>query len=54
MKNLEDDENLIQPGAVPKPVSADLAAETLFPTSPLPVRPDPSDDSPLMPPLMDS
>ena len=56
MKDIsESDENLTQPGAVPRPISAELAAEILFPTSPPIERADSvDDDSPLMPPLMDS
>jgi len=53
MRNLEDEEGGL-PYSVPQPTSADETAEVLFPTSPPIERPDPNDDSPLMPPLMDS
>ena len=52
MKDLNDDDAL--PYYVPKPVSADEAAEILFPTSPLLERPDPDSDEPLLPPHLDS
>jgi len=52
MKNIEDQDAAL-PYFVPKPISADEAAEVLFPTSPLPERPDIDNDEPLLPPLMD-
>ena len=51
MKDLNEGDAV--PYYVPRPVSADEAAETLFPTSPFNERPEADDDAPLMPPLMD-
>ena len=55
MKTLEehDDDILLPTGISLKPISPNEAHETLFPTSPFNERPDPNDDSPLLPPLMD-
>ena len=52
MKNIEDQDGAL-PFYVPKPTDADEAHEVLFPTSPFNERPDPNDDGPLLPPLMD-
>ena len=50
MKELDNDDSAL-PYDVPKPVSADEAAETLFPTSPPTERPAEDDDGlPLYPP----
>jgi hypothetical protein len=54
MKNLEDEEGGL-PYFVPQPIDPDEAHDILYPTSPPIERADSvDDDSPLMPPLMDS
>jgi hypothetical protein len=53
MRNLENEEGGL-PYHVPRPIDPDEAHDVLYPTSPLNERPDPNNDEPLLPPLMDS